>query len=73
MSLPDPGESWMEGHRRGYVCDNVYACDVMSPTNTENVHCRLITRLVCGLLEVTHQNTRMQLVQIRGSCDGLLG
>ncbi len=22
MSLPDPGESWMEGHRRGYVCDN---------------------------------------------------
>lgn len=51
----------------------VYACDVMSPTNTENVQCRLNPRLVWGLLEVTHQNTRMQLVQIRGSCDGLLG
>lgn len=51
----------------------VYACDVMSPTNTENVHCWLNPPLVCGLLEVTHQNTRMQLVQIRGSCDGLLG
>lgn len=51
----------------------VYVCDVMSPTNTENVHWRLNPRLVCGLLEVKHQNTRMQLVQIRGSCDGLLG
>lgn len=51
----------------------VYACDVMSPTNTENVDCRLSLRLVCRLLEVMHQNTRMQLVQIRGSCDGLLG
>ncbi len=50
----------------------MYACDVMSPTNT-NVHCRLSLRLVCGLLEVMHQNTRMQLKQIRGSCDGLLG
>lgn len=50
----------------------VYVCDVMSPTNTENVHCRLNPHLVCGLLEVTHQNTRMQLVQIRGSWDGLL-
>lgn len=71
MSLPDPGERWIVGERGGIVGGMsvimVYVCVVMLPTNTEDVHWRLNPRLVCGLLEVRHQNTRMQLVQIRGS------